>query len=339
MYKKFSLEQLLKLKTWFFVNLQKLITQRRYPTLKTFLKDITKEWSTIYYFQRGTPLFRIIQNQDDNYTFIDEQEKIELTAWPDALSKLHSMFKNDRNVSRQSKSAQSMSDILRTDFKEGGKFKNINWKPYIVYDIETTYATNNLKDVKFYLWYAFIVDEEWKWKYSYIGPENLEKFVKFMIDFDWYIVWFNNVAFDNPVSVYNTTDRNQEMINTLNAKSIDLFLILRNITGKKLWLNRTATALVWIQKTLESGAEWETLMKQYQETWDEKFLNEFKLYCKNDVEMTVLVMFYLLKNKKVYLDETEFTFTKEDFLHFATKYYSKAAKSDVNKMTNKIFQK
>ena len=76
-----------------------------------------------------------------------------------------------------------------------------------------------------------------------------------MVEFDGYIVGFNNIAFDNPVSVYNTPHRDQEMIDKINAKSVDLFLLLRNVTGKRIGLNRTATALVGVQKTLDSGLE------------------------------------------------------------------------------------
>ena len=44
-----------------------------------------------------------------------------------------------------------MKELLREDFKEHSKFAAIHGKPYLVYDIETTYATDNLKDVEFYL--------------------------------------------------------------------------------------------------------------------------------------------------------------------------------------------
>ena len=49
-------------------------------------------------------------------------------------------------------------------------------------------------------------------------------------------------------------------------------------------------------------------------TWDESFLEEFKKYCKNDVRMTALVMFYFLHYQKIFIDDEEFVFTMDDFL-------------------------
>ncbi len=158
-----------------------------------------------------------------------------------------------------------------------------------------------------------------------------------MAEFDGYVIGFNNIAFDNPVSVYNIENGTDAMINTINEKSIDLFLFLWNLTGRRIGLNKTAQALVGITKTLESGAEWDTLMKKYEETGDEKYYKEFKKYCKNDVEMTVLVLFYLLKNKKVYLDDTEYTFTGEEFLAMSQKKISKTKKENSSKPSNQMF--
>ena len=42
---------------------------------------------------------------------------------------------------------------------------------------------------------------------------------------------------------------------------------------------------------------------------------EFKKYCKNDVRMTALVMFYFLHYQKIFIDDEEFVFTMEDFLN------------------------
>lgn len=72
--------------------------------------------------------------------------------------------------------------------------------------------------------------------------------------------------------------------------------------------------MVGVQKTLSSGAEGEVLWKQYQETGDKNYLEEFKKYCKNDVRMTALVMFYFLHYKKIFIDGEEFDFTLEEFV-------------------------
>lgn len=56
------------------------------------------------------------------------------------------------------------------------------------------------------------------------------------------------------------------------------------------------------------------LWNQYQTTGDQKFLEEFKKYCKNDVRMTALVMFYFLHFKKIFVEGEEFVFTTEEFV-------------------------
>jgi hypothetical protein len=56
------------------------------------------------------------------------------------------------------------------------------------------------------------------------------------------------------------------------------------------------------------------LWNEYKKTGDVSFLEEFKKYCKNDVRMTALVMFYFLHYKKIFIDDEEFDFTLDDFL-------------------------
>ena len=38
--------------------------------------------------------------------------------------------------------------------------------------------------------------------YKYIDKSNLTKFLEYLIDFDGYIIGFNSLAFDNPVTVH-----------------------------------------------------------------------------------------------------------------------------------------
>jgi hypothetical protein len=53
------------------------------------------------------------------------------------------------------------------------------------------------------------------------------------------------------VSVY-TVGGGEDDIKKLNEKSIDLFLFVRAMTGKRLGLNKIAEALVNVSKTLSS---------------------------------------------------------------------------------------
>lgn len=56
------------------------------------------------------------------------------------------------------------------------------------------------------------------------------------------------------------------------------------------------------------------MWNQYKETGDVKLLNQFKAYCKNDVRMTALVMFYFLHYKRFFLDGNEYTFSLKEFV-------------------------
>lgn len=105
----------------------------------------------------------------------------------------------------------SVEDTLYAEFKKG-TFSSLLDKPYLVYDIETTMgAGNQLDTYKFLLAYSLEVHpktgskntDEQKMKYEYIDQAGLKKFVQKLLNFDGYIVGFNSIAFDNPVSVLN----------------------------------------------------------------------------------------------------------------------------------------
>jgi len=155
-----------------------------------------------------------------------------------------------------------------------------------------------------------------KMDYKYIGQYDLQSFAQKLLDFDGYIIWFNSFAFDNPITMKQWWFGEEEL-KIINKKSLDIFYFIRNITGKRIGLNKISEAFVWIQKTLESGTEGEVLRKKYKDTGDEKFLNEFKQYCKNDVRMTAFVLLYLLHFKKVFIEGEEKTFEIKDFVKLA----------------------
>lgn len=316
MYRKYDIESLIQTKTWFFKTIQKLLKKKRIDSLKIYLRELVKTWNRAYYFERSHPVLSIRYEWWWEFSFFDEKERIQLLVKWDSLDKLHSLTKDIKKVEKQERIWKKIDDLLREDFS-AWTIPLPNWKPYIVYDIETNLAGRDLSKTIFYLWYAYVVRENGVGTYKYIDQENLEKFVQYMLWFDGYIVWYNNIYFDNPVSVYNVPNWTQEMIEALNKKSLDIFQFLQQLTGKRVGLNKVANALVWVTKTLESWAEWESLMQQYKETWDESFLRTFKKYCKNDVEMTVLTFFYFLKNTIVHLDDQEFVYTIDDFLTLA----------------------
>lgn len=140
------------------------------------------------------------------------------------------------------------SFYLKTLFKEyqDGSFQTIFWKPYIVYDIETLYATINLKGLAFELGYTITSSDTWEIfdkRFKYIEKEAIQKYADFLLNFDGYIIWFNNIGFDNIVVGYNAGYDEETIAKNFHTKSIDIFYYLRNLTNKRMWLNKVATAL------------------------------------------------------------------------------------------------
>jgi len=87
--------------------------------------------------------------------------------------------------------------------------------------------------MKFTLAYAMEPNEQGKMTYEYIDIDNLDDFVQKMLDFDGYIVGYNNIWFDNPVCISNT-GRSEDDLQKLNEKSIDLYVLIHALTGKRM---------------------------------------------------------------------------------------------------------
>ena len=276
-----------------------------------FFKKIFREGNEIYYMYRGDFTFRF-QNNNEEYTLMDEKEKVQLVLDEQWKREFQSMVKNFILKKEKIIWQKSIEQILLDSFHDG-KYSTIWWKNYMVYDIETDTNISNLKETEFLLAYAMYPTIWNKMTYEYVDKEWLKTFVQKMLDFDGYIVGFNSIAFDNMVSVYNVQG-SEEDIKKLNEKSIDLFLFVWAMTGKRLGLNKIAEALVNVSKTLTSWAEWEVLYKKYREENDLEALEEFKKYCKNDVRMTALIFLYFMHFKKLFIEGEEIAFTLEDLV-------------------------
>lgn len=335
MYKKFSYWQIFEVKTNFLKNLQNLYTNQRYLYLKEFIRDNTKYWDCVYFFEANSPVFKI-QLLWDNYILSDEKEKIQINLNQDELNNLHWILKNWKKINKQIKENKTISQTLFEEFKEW-KYENIWWKPYLVYDIETIWNINNLKSMRFMIAYWVISNQDHNKsiKYRIIEENSIEKFVDFMINFDWWIIWYNNIYFDNPVSIYNSS-KSEEYIKILNEKSIDLFLFIRNLTWKRIWLDNVSKSLLWIWKTLWSWLEWEEYLKEYVKSWNIEAYNKVKSYCKNDVKMTLWVLLYFLKNKKIHIWEKDFKYNIEDIIN-KWNIQNKSNKNN-NNLNNRIFE-
>ncbi len=325
MYKRFSIQQLTTIQTSVFDHLGEIMRKEQIPLFKKFLRNCHSIWHTTTYFKSGNPLFRIIK-KTHGCTLIDEVEKVEIHCSEDDVSTLHSMMKNSKKLKAMNKKNKSIMDTLREDF-QWWKHHRINGKPYLVYDIETTYATNDLSQCKWIIWYVIDTSKE-NPKFQYVWPDDYTKFFNYLLQYDGYIIWWNQIWFDNPVTAYNAGGT-QEQIDILNEKSIDPFLFLQHLTGKRIWLNRASQALVWVKKTLESWAEAEVLYNRYLNEWDESAMKELKKYCRNDVKMTLLTFLYLMEYLSIYREGEQNDFTLEDLVTKSQKKNKKTPDSEI----------
>lgn len=309
MYKRFTLEELKTVQNAFLSNFYAILKREHCQMPQDLFKKIFREGDELYYMTRGDFVFRL-QNNNEEYTLMDEKEKIQIVLDEQGKREFQSLVKNFILKKERITWQKSIEQILLDEFHTG-KYSTLWGKNYMVYDIETDTNIENLKETKFLLAYAMYPTGGNKMTYEYIDQEWLKDFVQKMLDFDWYIVGFNSIAFDNIVSVYNVGG-SEEDIKKINEKSIDLFLFIRAMTGKRLGLNKIAEALVNVSKTLTSWAEWEVLYKKYIEENDLDALEEFKKYCKNDVRMTMLVFLYLMHFKKLFIEGEEITFNLKD---------------------------
>lgn len=309
MYKRFTLNELKTVQNTFLSNFYSILKKEHCMMPTDLFKKIFKEGDEIYYMYRGDFTFRF-QNMPNEVVLMDEKEKIQVILDEEGKRDFQNLVKNFILKKEKITGQKSIEQILLDEFHTG-QYSTIWGKNYMVYDIETDTNIQNLKETKFLLAYAMHPTAGNKMTYEYIDQKGLKKFVQKMLDFDGYIVGFNSIAFDNMVSVYNVGGSDED-IKKLNDKSIDLFLFVWAMTGKRLWLNKIAEALVNVSKTLTSWTEGEILYKKYIEENDVDALEEFKKYCKNDVRMTMLVFLYLMHFKKLFIEWEEITFTLEE---------------------------
>ncbi len=314
MYKKFSIDDIQKVKNNFIPNLYQIIKKEKCQWINDLVKFIFKEGNDVYFFDRWNPSFKISKKWEE-LELTDEQERIQLIIPINDKSKLQNLLKTYIVKKERQTWQKSIEQILFDEFKTW-LFNTILDKPYMVYDIETTmWVWDNLDSYEFLLAYSM---SPWNQKmdYKYIEKDWLKEFAQKLINFDGYVIWFNSFAFDNPITIKQWWFWKEEL-EKLNKKSLDIFYFIRNMTWKRIWLNKLSEAFIGIKKTLESGAEWEWLWKKYLETNDQKFLDEFKKYCKNDVRMTAFILLYLLHFKKIYIEWEEKTFDIKEFVKYA----------------------
>ncbi len=293
-----QLDELLTVQTWFFDRLRELQAKEWHQSFLSFLKTLTRECNRTYFFQKNKPYIRIY-NDNDTIRIVDETEKIDVLLTPELTQRFHNILK-DTWTMKWISSNQSILEWLLEEYRQWN-LKTIAGKPYLVYDIETTFG--EWKGQYFEMSYDISSSDnhESELLYTYVDRTNMKELADRLLAYDWWIIWYNNIWFDNPVLLKNC-GYTQEQIETLNKKSIDPFLVIHKLTWRRMSLNNLASALIWSWKTLSSWAEWEELLKQYKETWNARLLTKVKDYCKNDVEITLWVMLYLLSYKKLQFD-------------------------------------
>lgn len=312
MYKRFSIQELQIVQNNFVSNFYTIVKKEHCTMTIDFFKKIFREGDDVYYFNRWEAIFRFCKQENGDLILMDEKEKVQLVL-DDAGKKAFQSIVKDYLIKKEKVRGQKSIEHILMDAFQDGTLSTILWKKYLVYDIETTGSLEDLSQVTFTLGYAMEPNTQDKMTYEYIDRENLEKFVQKMIDFDGYIVGYNNIYFDNPICISNT-GKSEKELQTLNDKSIDLYVLIHSLTSKRMGLNKVSEALVGVSKTLESGAEWDLLYQKYLETGDDQLLEELKQYCKNDVRMTALVFLYLMHFQKIFMEGEEVVFSLDDII-------------------------
>ncbi len=336
MYKNLSLDELQKINTRFFSYLSQLLKSQKYTSIKDFLKSFKNYEKEYIFFKDSNPFFRV-EKGDDYYIFRSDLEGIQLRVEESHLTKLHQLLKAYENGKNDFNSNGNVLTILENKFKKGD-LRNVVWKPFIVYDIETLGNPSDLTSLTFEMGYFInsVENHNESIKYRFVSSDKLKKFVDFLLDFDGWIVGFNNISFDNRVINY-VVGYGQKQLEVLNQKSLDLFLFVWKLTWRRLGLDKIASALVGVRKTLSSGLEGEKLILQYKKTGDEKLLQKVKNYCKNDVKMTLGILLYLLEFGKISLDGKDYDFDERDIIRVATEEASTTNKMAKEFESNTLF--
>ena len=329
MYKNLSLEEISSLKTSFFKNLAWVLNYLKYNDIKTLINSIKPYEKEIILLKDQSPFFRI-ETDDSHIIFRSDADGIQLDLPKDKIIELHrKLTKTTSLVASTSQPEQDIISSLEEKFKQW-EFRQVAGKPFLVYDVETLWAPADMESIKYQLGYAILSTDEHmpKLKYKLVGKENLQKFVDYMIGFDWWVVGFNNISFDNRVVVVASAKSPQEL-EVINQKSLDLFLFVRRLTWRRLGLDKIASALIGVKKTLSSWLEGEKLLLQYQKTGDARLLQKVKNYCKNDVRMTLWILLYFLSYGKLAIDGKNYSFGEEELLKLGTQQLEQADEEQI----------
>lgn len=184
MYKKFSLNQLATVSTGFFTNLQTVVAKQKYTYFKEFITACVEQGDRWYFFEANSPFFRFQKLPEATYRFVDEKEKIELVVSEDELAILHTMLMDKQRVITMQKQ-KTIDQQLFEEFQNGA-YRTIAGKPYLVYDIETTYSATAYNKQYFEMAYALDSAHEGDkaTQFFYVDQTNLHKFCDHLLAYD-----------------------------------------------------------------------------------------------------------------------------------------------------------
>ena len=117
---------------------------------------------------------------------------------------MHNLLKNKGKMKAMQKENKTILDQLLYEFQQGQR-NLIEDKPFVVYDIETTYTGNGIHEQYFEMAYSISSDEDnsEKLQYRYIDRDAMQRYADYLLDFDGWIVGYNQIGFDNPVLIHN----------------------------------------------------------------------------------------------------------------------------------------
>jgi len=116
-----------------------------------------------------------------------------------------------------------------------GNLRQILGKPYLVYDIETTFGSGTGQYFEMSYDISSADDHSEEFAYTYVDRTNMKELADRLLAYDGWIIGYNNIAFDNPVLMKNCGYGEKE-IAILNKKSIDPFLVIQKLTGRRMSL-------------------------------------------------------------------------------------------------------
>ena len=330
MYKRLSLAQLTDLNTKFVAHLKQILKSDKCTTFHERLKVGWNSGYKVTFWDGSDPLMRIEKLPDQGLLIVDEKEKIEVLLTADQIPKLNTMTKSDTSLSKGGNT--SILERVLSDYMDQQR-RTIAWKPYLVYDIETLMIqSKDLIGLDFELWYSICSrDHETTMdkNFKYIATDNLKKFVDFLLEFDGWIIGFNNLAFDNIVIGLNE-HLTSEQIQSLHNKTLDIFMYIWNLTNKRISLNKVAVGLIGLSKTLEGwGVAGDPLLRDYKTTGNLQALKQVKDYCKGDVKMTLGVLLYMMKYQTFFIEGVEYNWSESDFVTLANNDRNKKVEAPV----------